>query len=203
MESLAASKATLVFLAANIILSLIAFNNHAFARAGVMNTYAVLKQKEYHRVLVAGFLHGNPMHLFLNMLTLFFFGPSIEGIIGHQSFFLVYLGALLGGNLLALWRHRDEPGYSVLGASGAVSGIIFSFCLFAPFSLIFVYFIPVPAILFAVIYTGYSLYAMNARDNHISHEAHIGGAVVGLALTLFLFPSALGHFIGQITNLFG
>lgn len=203
MESLAASKATLVFLAANIILSLIAFNYHAFARAGVMNTYAVLKQHEYHRVLTAGFLHANPMHLFFNMLTLFFFGPSIEGIIGHQGFFLVYLGSLLGGNLLALWRHRSEPEYSVLGASGAVSGIIFSFCLFAPFSLIFVYFIPVPAILFAVLYTAYSLFSMSARQDNISHEAHLGGAVVGIALTLYLYPGALGHFFSQITNLFG
>lgn len=201
MDALLASKATLIFLVANLALSFFAFNNETFGRWGVLNTSAVFRNQEYHRVLVSGFLHADPMHLLFNMITLFFFGPSVELVLGSQSFFLIYLGALLGGSFFALWRNRANPNYTALGASGAISGILFVFCLFDPYQFIFVFFIPVPIILYAVFFVIYSLYGMGAQRDNIGHDAHLAGAVCGVTVALCLYPSLLGIFLTRLADL--
>jgi len=203
MEELLASRATLIFLVANVVLSVYAFSNESFLRWGILHSGAVLKQQEYHRILVSGFLHADPMHLLFNMITLFFFGPAVERVIGSQSFFIVYLAALIGGSVFALFRHRNDRNYSALGASGAISGILLSFCLFAPFALIFVFFIPVPALLYAVLFVLYSVYGMGRNNDNIGHDAHLGGAVIGVVTTILLEPRALPFFINQITSFLG
>ena len=204
MEDLLTSRATLIFLVANIALSVMAFSNDGLMRWGILNTRAVLQGKDFHCLLTSGFLHADPTHLFVNMLTLFFFGPVVERVLGSQSFFLIYLGALIGGNLFALWRHRNDPNYMALGASGAVSGIIFTFCLFAPFQLLYVFFfLPLPAVVFALLYVAYSIYGMRAARDNIGHDAHLGGALIGIAIAILLHPELLGIFIGQITQALG
>ena len=200
MEDLLASRATLIFLVANVAISFFAFSNEAFLRWGILHSGSIIRNREYHRILTSGFLHADPMHLLFNMITLYFFGPVIESVIGSQSFFIVYLAALIGGSLFALFRHRNDYNYSALGASGAVSGIVFSFCLFAPFALIFVFFIPVPAILYAVLFMLYSLYGMGRNNDNIGHDAHLAGAVIGVVATILAEPRSLAIFIGQITS---
>ncbi|MAK60973.1 MAG: rhomboid family intramembrane serine protease [Ponticaulis sp.] len=200
MEDLLASRATLIFLVANVAISFFAFSNEAFLRWGILHSGSIIRNREYHRILTSGFLHADPMHLLFNMITLYFFGPVIESVIGSQSFFIVYLAALIGGSLFALFRHRNDYNYSALGASGAVSGIVFSFCLFAPFALIFVFFIPVPAILYAVLFMLYSLYGMGRNNDNIGHDAHLAGAVIGVVATILVEPRSLAIFIGQITS---
>ena len=200
MEDLLASRATLIFLVANVAISFFAFSNEAFLRWGILHSGSIIRNREYHRILTSGFLHADPMHLLFNMITLYFFGPVIESVIGSQSFFIVYLAALIGGSLFALFRHRNDYNYSALGASGAVSGIVFSFCLFAPFALIFVFFIPVPAILYAVLFMLYSLYGMGRNNDNIGHDAHLAGAVIGVEATILVEPRSLAIFIGQITS---
>ena len=209
MEELLTARATLIFLVANVALSVLAFSNDAFMRWGILNTRAVLQNKDYHRLLTSGFLHADPMHLFVNMLTLFFFGPPVEIVLGDwtdmgsNAFLFVYVGALLGGNSFALWRHRNDPNYMALGASGAVSGIIFTFCLFAPFQPLYVFFvIRMPAIVFALLYVVYSIYGMRTARDNIGHDAHLGGAVIGIVIALILYPELLQIFVGQISQVF-
>lgn len=206
MDGLNLHSATTIFLIANIVISVTGFANENFVRWGLLNVNAVLKHNEWHRLLTAGFLHADPMHLFVNMLTLFFFGPYMEypSTLGPQTFFIVYLGALVIGNLGALLVHANEPRYSALGASGAVSGVLFAFCLFAPFTNIYVFgALPVPAILYAFLFVAYSLYGMKAQNDNIGHDAHLFGAIGGVVLTIILKPEALSRFMGQISGLFG
>lgn len=202
MDALLASKATLIFLVANLALSFYAFNNETFGRWGVLSTSGVFRNQEYHRVLVSGFLHADPMHLLFNMITLYFFGPYVElAVLGSQPFFLVYLAALIGGSLFALFMNRNNPNYTALGASGAVSGIIFVFCLHDPFREIYFFIIEMPAILYAALFVLFSLYGMHARRDNIGHDAHLAGAVSGIAMALVIYPSLLGIFLSRLADL--
>ncbi len=204
MDFFSFSQATLIFLVANVVISVIGFSNPGFVNWGLLNVRAVLKNQEWHRVLVAGFLHADPGHLFVNMLTLFFFGPYMEQILGSQNFYLVYLGALIAGNIGALLVHSREPQYSALGASGAVSGILFSFCLFEPFEMIYLFAIlPIPALLYGVLFVAYSLYGMRAQNDNIGHDAHLFGAIAGVVITILLAPAALSIFLSEISGLLG
>lgn len=163
----------------------------------------ILKGKEWYRMITGGFVHGSLGHLAFNMLTLFFFGPVLEARIGSMAFLLVYFGAELSAHALTLWLHRETPGYSAVGASGAIAGIVFAFCLFRPFENIYLFFaIGIPAWLFALGFVVFSIMAMRKRESGamggIAHEAHLGGAIGGLLLTILLHPEALGVFLRQI-----
>lgn len=163
----------------------------------------VLKDREYYRLLTAGFVHAGPGHLAFNMLTLFFFGPALEQLMGSVGFLLVYFVSELTAHGVTLWWQRDSHAYAAVGASGAISGVLLAFCLFRPFDQIGLFFaIWIPAWLFAVGFLGFSVYAMRTRQNGaqggIAHEAHLGGAIGGLVMTLLLEPSALSIFFRQI-----
>jgi membrane associated rhomboid family serine protease len=163
----------------------------------------IIRGREYHRLVTAGFVHGGLGHLAVNMLTLYFFGPYLEGVLGSLRFLVVYFGAELTAHAVTLWRHRDTPGYAAVGASGAISGVVFAFCLFRPFELLYVFFaLPIPAWLFAVLFVGVSVAAMRSQKGGIgggiAHEAHIGGALGGLVLTMIVQPRALSVFLSQL-----
>ncbi|MEM8556631.1 MAG: rhomboid family intramembrane serine protease [Bacteroidota bacterium] len=165
---------------------------------------AVLRDQEWYRFFTAGFLHVGWAHLLFNMLTLFFFGPVIEGVLGPLRFFILYIGSDVAANVVTLLRHRNNPAYSAVGASGAVSGVVFAYCLFDPFGLIYLFFIPVGiwAIVFAPAYILLSVYAAGQGGGRIAHEAHIGGALGGLALTVLLYPASISFFLTQIQERF-
>ncbi|MEM6327471.1 MAG: rhomboid family intramembrane serine protease [Bacteroidota bacterium] len=161
--------------------------------------YVVRQRREMGRWLTAGFVHVGVGHLAFNLITLYFFGPLIEGVLGPVRFLMVYLGSDLAANALTFWRHRGDPNYSAVGASGAISGVLFSFVLFAPFELLYVFFaIPMPAIVFAVLYVVLSIYASKQGGGRIAHEAHLGGALGGLVLTIALYPAAVTIFLRQL-----
>ena len=154
---------------------------------------------EWWRILTAGFVHVGLGHLAFNMITLYFFGPEIEWALGPARFLAIYFGSEVMANLLTLWKHGDNPAYSAAGASGAISGVLFSFVLFAPFAMLGVMFIiPMPAILFAVLYVVGSIYASQQGGGRIAHEAHLGGALGGVLITLLVYPDALGIFLRQL-----
>jgi len=154
---------------------------------------------EWWRFLTAGFVHVGMAHLAFNMITLFFFGPFLEGILGSWKFAVVYFGAELAANALTMWRHKDNAKYSAVGASGAVSGVLFGFILFQPFSMLYIFAaIPMPAIVLAVLYVALSIYSAKQGGGPIAHEAHLGGALGGVVLTLILYPAALGIFLNQL-----
>ena len=160
---------------------------------------AAVRRGEWERWLTAGFVHTGFAHLAFNMITLFFFGPFIEAQIGWWRFLVVYVGSELLANALTFWRHRDDPAYSAVGASGAISGVVFAYVLFSPWSKLYVFFfLPMPAIVFAFVYVAFSVYASNQQLGRVAHEAHLGGALGGIVLTLLLYPPALGIFLAQM-----
>lgn len=160
---------------------------------------AAVRKGEWERWLTAGFVHTGLAHLAFNMITLWSFGPHIERTIGWWRFLVVYVGSELAANALTYWRHRDDPAYSAVGASGAISGVVFSFVLFAPWAMLGVLFIiPMPAIVFAFLYIAFSIYASNQQVGRVAHEAHLGGALGGILLTIALFPEALATFLYQM-----
>lgn len=163
----------------------------------------ILQNKEWYRMITGGFVHGGLGHLAFNMITLYYFGPYLEAQIGSLAFLVVYFGAELAAHALTLALHKDTPGYSAVGASGAISGLVFSFCLFQPFASIYLFFaIGIPAWLFALAFVGFSVWAMRKRESGpmggIAHEAHLGGAIGGLLFTLMMEPRALSTFLNQI-----
>lgn len=159
----------------------------------------LVKEGQWWRFLTAGFVHVGLAHLAFNMITLFFFGPWVEGILGPVKFAVVYFGSELAANALTMWRHKDNAKYSAVGASGAVSGVLFAFILFRPFEMLYIFAaLPMPAILFAVLYVALSLYSAKQGGGPVAHEAHLGGALGGVLLTLVLYPAALGIFLQQL-----
>jgi len=161
--------------------------------------HAVLAKRQYYRLVTSAFFHADPIHFLFNMLTLFFFGRFMELVLGSTNFLILYFGSELAASVYSLWAKRDMPFYASIGASGAVTGVVFAFCLYRPFADIYLFFIPigVPAILYAGVYVAYSMYAMRGPGAGIAHEAHLGGAVGGVLLALFLDPRALDIFLSH------
>lgn len=162
---------------------------------------------EYHRLLTHGFLHADGQHLLFNMVTLFFFGRAIEGFfsryIGMPGFALFYLSAVVVAILPSYLQHRSDSRYRSLGASGAVSAVLFAYILLAPWSTIYVFFFPIPAIIYALVFTAYGLYAGRLGHDHINHSAHLWGAAYGLTFALCMEPRLGPVFLERVMQPFG
>ena len=141
-------------------------------------------------MFTSGLLHADWMHLLFNMYALYLFGDIVVFRLGVIPFLVIYLGSLLAGSLYSLAYHKNEPYYSAIGASGAVSGIVYASILLYPEMELFLFFIPIPikGYIFGVIYLLYSIYGMKKQLGNIGHSAHLGGAVGGFALTLVFYP---------------
>lgn len=205
MEQILASPATAVLIAANIVASLIALSNRPFMEKNLFHVGPILQHREWHRMLTSGFLHGGMMHLFVNMYVLYMFGSLIEGALGTFGYVIVYFAALLGGNLWSLLENKAKPAYRALGASGATSGIVMSFTLFAPFENLYFFPlpIPIPAVILAVIFIVASAILARRENKVIGHEAHLGGALAGILATIAVEPRTLSIFSNQIAQALG
>jgi membrane associated rhomboid family serine protease len=181
------------------VISLFAFSSRTALIHFAECPYEVLRYGRWYQLITSGFLHADLGHLFMNMFTLYFFGPYMERVLGAQGFVILYFGSMLAGSLLTLATRYRDPNYRAIGASGAISGVLFGFILLRPLAPIYIFFIPIPipAILFAFGYLAVSLFGMRARWGRIGHEAHLGGAIGGLILTLAMFPRALGIFLSH------
>lgn len=182
----------LVLIGITCFITYLGWNNQFIFQRYLFNVGAVVRDKQYHRLLTSGFLHADGMHLLFNMLTLYFFYHPIVMIYGVWRFLLLYFIALLAGGLFSLWLYKNRPSYTAIGASGAVSGIIFAAIAIHPLGSIYLFFIPIPipAWLFATLYFAYSVWQMlypKTWDNH-GHAAHLGGAMVGMLFVLVLTP---------------
>jgi membrane associated rhomboid family serine protease len=200
--------ATLILLLLNALVSIYAFGERGtLIQRWSFQPQRILEDGQWYRLLTAGFIHTGWWHLLFNIITLYFFGPEIERILGTLKFVLLYLGAEMAAHCLTLYLHRDTPGYAAVGASGAISGVIFGYCLFYPFNKLYVFFIPVgiPAVIFAVLFVVLSISAAQQEGSgilgRVAHEAHLGGAVGGLLLTMLLEPRVVAHFLGQLGGL--
>jgi membrane associated rhomboid family serine protease len=175
-------------IAVTAIISFIAFNNTAIFEKYKFNVGAIQNKKEYIRLLSAGFLHADMMHLFFNMLTLYFFGPIVVQGFGNLGFLIVYFGSILLGNIFSLFIYKNQPWYSAIGASGGVSGILFAGIAMMPNIGIYLFFIPIPipGFIFGLLYFGYSVYMMlNPKQwDNLGHAAHLGGAFFGLVYAI-------------------
>jgi membrane associated rhomboid family serine protease len=168
--------------------------------------FQIVYKKRYYQMLTSAFLHVDIMHLFFNLFALFSFGRVLETLFvrsfgfvnGSIYFILIYFISLFCGSLFTVIFHYKNPAYVAVGASGAVSGIVFSYILFFPMSTVGFFFIPMPAFIFALLYVGASIYGMKTRFGNIGHEAHLGGAIGGVLATLILIEGAfrilVGHF---------
>jgi membrane associated rhomboid family serine protease len=151
----------------------------------------ILIKKEYYRIITSGFFHVNWLHLILNMFSLYFFSNLLESLVGHWIFLLIYFISLIGGNLLALLLHKNNGYYRAIGASGAVSGIIFSSIALFPGLEILLFVIPVPSWIFALGYVLITLYGIRSKRTNIAHEAHLGGALAGMFTAITFYPQVV------------
>lgn len=187
----------LILIGANIAVSLRGFNSPEFMAKYAFETEAILRLKDYKRIITSGFLHTGWMHLGFNMFALYMFSTSLEPQIGIGPFSILYFASLIGGSLFSLYVHRNKSNYSAVGASGAVSGIVFAAIALLPGMSIHLFLIPIgiPGWLFGLLYTIYSIYGMRSQRDNIGHEAHFGGGLVGLAIGLIMFPSAIQNYL--------
>ncbi len=182
--------ATIAIIAANILVSIRGFGNSAFFDRYKFSINAI-QAGQKDRMFTSGFLHVDISHLFFNMFTLYFFADVVISWFGPGKFLIIYLVSLMGGSLLALFFHKDEPYYSAVGASGAVTGILYAAILLnpdMPLSFIFLPKLAIPAYILGIAYLLYSIYGMKSRLGNIGHTAHFGGAVGGYATTLLFKP---------------
>ena len=182
--------ATIAVIAANVLVSLKGFNDTYFFDRYKFAIGAI-KAGQKDRLLTSGFLHVDLAHLFFNMFTLYFFANVVIGWFGPAIFLVIYGISLLAGSLLAVFFHNDEPFYSAVGASGAVTGILYAAILLQPNDSLYLMFIPVPikAYVLGIGYLLYSIYGMKNRLGNIGHTAHFGGAIGGYLTTLVFRPS--------------
>ena len=167
------------------------------------------ESKEYYRLLTSGFVHADWTHLLVNMFVLYSFGNYIESFIvnefgntqGRIIYLLLYLLNIIIANIPTTIKNSHNPGFSSIGASGAVSGIIFIFILLQPWSILYLFFIiPVPAIIAGVAYLIYSSWAARQEHGRLDHLAHFGGAIAGMLMISLLKPSILSHFLYKLVH---
>ncbi len=181
--------ALLAIIIANVLFSFKGFQDLAFFRKYEFHIGSI-RAGDQIRMFSSAFLHADIVHLFFNMLTLFFFAPVVIGYMGTFTFLTIYIGSLIFGNLLTLYMHKNDYSYRAIGASGAVTGVLYAAILLQPDSNIYMMFIPIgiPAYIFGIIYLLYSIYGMKAKNDNIGHTAHFGGAIGGYLITLCKQP---------------
>jgi membrane associated rhomboid family serine protease len=196
--------ANLAVIAVTLLVTLRGFRDPGFRERMIMDTQAVLRRGEIHRVLTSAFLHADWGHFGFNMFSLFAFGSAIELAAGARIFLLIYLTSIVGGDLLSLALHRHEN-YRALGASGGVSGVVFAAIFLFPGGgvLIFPLMFPIPAWIYAIFFVLTSIYGIRTRAGNIGHDAHLGGALVGLLVTAVLFPQVILHSLWLFLLIFG
>lgn len=184
---------TLGLIIANVIFSLIGFSNAAMVDKTIMWPYRVARENQYMRFITSGFLHADYMHLIFNMFTLFFFGRNLElyfneyGLGGNISYLALYFLALIISDIPSYVKHKDDYNYRSLGASGAVSAVVFATIIFSPWSSIYIYgALKISATVYAILYIFYCVYMGKKRGDNVNHDAHLWGSLFGLIFTLIL-----------------
>jgi len=204
---------TVIIIGITAIISFIAFSNRQLMDAFLHHPVSVFQKGQWYRLLSSGFLHGNTTHLFMNMFMLWMFGQSVEGYyseffggMGPLLFVALYLIAIVASDLPTAFKHKNNPQFASLGASGATSAILYAFALInpaAPLQFIFFPFFDIPAIVVIVGFTIYEYIQGKRGGTGINHAAHLYGGLFGVVFTLILKPDLLFNFFGQIKSLIG
>jgi len=181
-----------VLIGANVIVSFIGFRNPNFMIKNMFHVGAIRQGKQYYRIITSAFLHGNTLHLFFNMFSLYSFGSVLEYYFGSLVFLIFYFLGLVGSEIYSLYVHKNTPNYTAVGASGAVTAIIFTMIAFFPTAPMSIYFIPnIPAWLFGIVYTLASIYGIKDGSGRIGHSAHLGGGICGILLAICFEPTLI------------
>lgn len=200
---------TIILIVISVAASLYAWNKPEVMYKWIFNPYSVYTKKEYWRFVTSGFIHQDYMHLFFNMFTLYFFGSVIEqyyavlfgGTTGIILFVGMYLVAIVISDVATYIKHRNDPSYNSLGASGGVSAIVFSAIMFDPTSNIYLFgLIGIPGFILGALFLLYSYQRSKQMRDRINHDAHLYGALFGVIFTIIIEPNVISHFISEISN---
>lgn len=201
---------TLIIVVITAALSIFAFSNSEAMSKLIFNPYYTIKNKQWHRLVTHGFIHADYTHLIVNMFVFYSFGTAVEGIFDQLQlqgiissskimFLVLYFGGIIIACLPSLRKHRNDIYYNSLGASGAVSAVVFTSIFFQPLSKIYLFLaIPIPSILFGVAYLAYEHYMSKKGGGKINHDAHFAGAVFGFIFPILLEPKLIFHFLTSI-----
>lgn len=177
----------------NCIASYFGIRNQSLLEKNCFQVDKIIVKKDIKRIITSGFFHVSWMHLFFNMFSLYFFSSILENEVGHWLFLLIYMVSLIGGNLLALFIHRNNGTYRAIGASGAVSGIIFSCIALFPGMDINLFIVHMPSWIFGLAYVLLTIYGIRSKKTNIGHEAHLGGALAGMLLAIGFYPKSINE----------
>lgn len=183
-----------------IVTSVYAFNDHSLLGKFILSPYNVARRHKVYTLITSGFIHADWMHLIFNMITFFSFGFPLEARIGSLNFGIIYFVSLILSDIPSVIRHKDDLWYNSLGASGAISAILFSGILLSPFATMYIMPLPIPiwAIVFGPLYLAYCVYAGRQSGDNINHDAHFFGALSGLIFSVILIPGIIPHFISEV-----
>lgn len=195
---------TVIIIAITTLVSFIAFSNRTLKGQLIFYPPAI-KQGQVYRFVTYGFIHADGGHLLFNLFTLYFFGTAMEDLynqfLGGYGFIAFYLLALVVSIFPSYLQNINNASYASLGASGAVSAVLFAYILVAPWQMLYLFAaVPIPAIVFAVAYVAYSIYAQKKARDNINHNAHLWGAAFGIAATIALYPKVIEYFFLQLLN---
>jgi membrane associated rhomboid family serine protease len=194
------------------VISILALNNNDVFYRLKFNSFLSLHSTQWYRFFTYGFVHAGWMHLFINMFVLYSFGNvvieyyvAIFGLKGYYYFVLLYIGAIMLSVLPSFGKYKNDPSYNAVGASGAVSAVVFASILFVPLGKIYLFFIPIgiPAFIFGGLYLVYSAYMAKRGGDNIGHDAHFWGALFGIVYTIALKPKIFLFFVDQIAGFLG
>ena len=197
---------TIAIIVITCLISIAGFNNPKVIDDLIFWPPGITSRHQYYRFITCGLIHADYMHLLFNMFTLYFFGRAMEvrfmedlGL-PRYSFLILYVGALIFSLLPTYFKHRNDYDYRSLGASGAVCAVLFSFILLQPWTTIYVFFFPVPAIIYALLFLGYSVYMSRKGGGYINHDAHFYGALFGIVFTIASRPETVSIFIRELRH---
>jgi membrane associated rhomboid family serine protease len=201
MEVLHTAPVASIIFAITILTSLLAFSNNNLYGRMMLHPYTVSRGKDIYTIITSGLIHRDIMHLFFNLFSFYFFAFGLEPLLGHLQFGILYVASLILSDMPTVLKHKDNYNYYSLGASGAVSAVIFSAILFNPLAqmMILPIPIPIPAVIFGVLYLVYCHFASKYSRDQINHDAHFYGALSGLMITIIFHHEILPDFWQQIT----
>lgn len=198
---------TYILMGITIIVSLFAFNNQKLLGDLILNPYTVNHRRQYYRFVTSGFIHNDHMHLIFNMFSFYFFGTAVEMVfavifgkmLGGVYFLALYIFAIVASDIPSYIKHRHNPRYNSLGASGGVAAVIFAFILFMPLEKICIYIaLCFPGFILGTAYVVFSWYQGRKANDNINHDAHLYGALFGFLFCAILYPRSLPYFVEQI-----